>query len=84
LDYIVNPLPGLLGPVSIKLDAVAKHLSSPCNGLERHAIANTRVDCGQWSIWKPEESANPLGFGQWKGLESESTFALKAQGCATF
>jgi hypothetical protein len=65
LDYVWNPLPGLLGPVSIKLDAVPKHVSTAGDNLERHAIANTRVDRSRRSIWKPEEPANPLGFGQW-------------------
>ena len=30
-------------------------------------------------IGKPEESANPLGFGQWQRVEAETTFALEAQ-----
>jgi hypothetical protein len=74
----------LLSAVGIKLNAVAKHLGSTCNSLERHAIANAGVDCGRRSIWKAEESANRLGFGQWQRVEAESTFALKAQGWAPF
>ena len=46
LDDVGNPLPGLLGAVGIKLDTVAKHLSTAGDNLERHAIANTRVDRG--------------------------------------
>jgi hypothetical protein len=84
LDYVVNPLPGLIRAVSIKLDAIAKHFSTVSDGLKRHAIANTRVDCGRRGIWKPEEPANPLGFGQGQREESESTFALKAHGKAPF
>jgi hypothetical protein len=62
LDDVRNPLPGLLGAVGIQLDPVAKHMGSACNSLERHSIANTRVDCGRRIIWKAKESANPLGF----------------------
>jgi hypothetical protein len=29
--------------------------------------------------WKQEESANPLGFGQWQREKAEPTFADKAQ-----
>jgi hypothetical protein len=57
---------GLLGSVGIKLDAVPNKLSTAGENFERHAIANAGVNCGRWSsIWKPEESANPLGFGMW-------------------
>jgi hypothetical protein len=63
LDDVGNPLPGLLGAVGIKLDTVAKHLSTAGDNLERHAIANTRVDRGRRSAWEHEESTNPLGFG---------------------
>jgi hypothetical protein len=84
LDNVRNPLLGLLSAISIKLDAVAKYLSTVGDGLERHAIANTRVDCGRWSIWKLEEPVNPLGFGQWQRVETETTFALEAQDWAPF
>jgi hypothetical protein len=80
-----NPLPGLLGPAGIKLNTMAKHFSTIGDNLERHAITNTRVDLGQWSgISKPEESANPLGFRQRQREESDSAFALEAQGWAPF
>ena len=52
--------------------------------LERHAIANARVDCGGGLIGKQEKSTNPVGLGQWQGIEAESTFALKAQRWAPF
>jgi hypothetical protein len=78
LDDVGNPLPGLIGSVGIKLNAVAKDLSIAGDRLKRHAIANTRVECGQGSAWELEEPANPLGLGQWQRVESESTFALKA------
>jgi hypothetical protein len=45
-DDVGNPPSGLLGPVDIKLNTVAKHLSTVGDNLECHAIANTRVDCG--------------------------------------
>ena len=45
LNDVGNPLPGLLGPVRIKLNAVAKHFSTVGDNLEGHAIANTGVDC---------------------------------------
>jgi hypothetical protein len=64
LDDVGNPLPGLIGTVGIKLDTIAKHLSTAGDNLEGHAIANTRVDRGRWSIWKPEEPANLLALGQ--------------------
>ena len=46
LDDVRNPLPGLLGAVGIKLDTVAKDLSTVGDNLERRAIANTRVERG--------------------------------------
>jgi hypothetical protein len=46
LDYVWNPLPGFLGAVGIKLDTVAKHLGTLSDGLEGHAIADTRVERG--------------------------------------
>jgi hypothetical protein len=55
-------------------------LTTAGDNLECHAIANTWVDRGRWSIWIPEESANPLSFGHWQWIEAESTFVLKAQG----
>jgi hypothetical protein len=42
----VNPLPGLLSAIGIKLNPVANNLSPIGDNLEGHAIANTRVDCG--------------------------------------
>jgi hypothetical protein len=39
----------LLGPVRIKLNSVAMDLSTAGDYLERHAIANTRVDRRRWS-----------------------------------
>jgi hypothetical protein len=53
----------LLGAVGIKLNAIANNLSTLGDNLERHAIANTRVDRGRRSAWEHEESTNPLGFG---------------------
>jgi hypothetical protein len=44
LDYVGNPLPGLLGTVGIKLDAVAKHVGGTGDRLEGHAIANAGID----------------------------------------
>jgi hypothetical protein len=67
----------LLGPVGIKLNAVAKHLSTTGDSLECHAIANAGVDYGRWSIWKLKEQANSLGFEQWQRVEAESAFALE-------
>jgi hypothetical protein len=78
VNDVGNSLPGLLGPVGIKLDAVAKHLSTIGDNFECHAIANARVDRGRWSIWEQEESANPLGFRQGQRVEPESALALKA------
>jgi hypothetical protein len=84
LDDVGNPLHGLLSPKSIKFDAITKHVSTVGYSLERHTIANTRIDCGRWSPWEVEESADSLGFGQWQWVETESTFALEAQGRAPF
>jgi len=44
LDYVRNPLPGLVSAVGIKFDAVAKHLGATGDYLEGHAIANAGVD----------------------------------------
>jgi len=78
LDNIGNPLPGLVGTVGIKLNAVAKHVGTAGDRLERHAIADARVDRRR-RVWKQQESANPLGFGQWQRVEAESTLSLEAQ-----
>ena len=77
-------MPGLLGPVGIELNAIAKQLDPAGDNFERHAIANAGVDGGRWSIWKLEKSANPLGFGQWQGVEAKAAFALESQGWAPF
>jgi len=85
LDDVGNPLSGLLSAVCIKLYAIAKHFSTVGDNLECHAIANTGVERGRGSsIWKPEESADSLGFRQWQREEPESTFALEAQWWAPF
>jgi hypothetical protein len=44
LDYVGNPLPGLLGAVGIKLDAVAKHFGITGDCLESYAIADAGVN----------------------------------------
>ena len=46
LDYVGNPLPGLLGTVGIKLDAVAKHIGAAGDRLEGDAIADTGIERG--------------------------------------
>jgi hypothetical protein len=70
----------LLSAIGIKLNTVAKHLSTVGDCLERHAIANTGIKCRRRLVWEQEKPANPLGFGQGQRVEAESTFALKAQG----
>jgi hypothetical protein len=67
----------LLSAVGIKLNAIAKHLSTVGDRLKRHTIADAGVyrRCGL--IGKQEKSADPLGFGQGQGVEAESTFSLK-------
>jgi hypothetical protein len=79
LDDVGNPLPGLVGTVGVQLDTVAKYLSTVGDNLERRAIANTRVERGRGFIGKQEKSANPLRFGKWQRVESETAFALEAQ-----
>jgi len=39
LEYIGNPLPGLLSAAGIKLDAVAKYVGPTGDSVERHAVA---------------------------------------------
>jgi hypothetical protein len=80
LDYVRNALPGLLGAVGIKLDAVAKHLRTISDNLERHAIADTGIERRRGLVWEQEKPANPLCLGQGQRVEAESTFALKAHG----
>jgi hypothetical protein len=46
LDYVWNPLSGLLGAVCIKLDTVARHFSAAGDNLERRAVADARVERG--------------------------------------
>jgi hypothetical protein len=46
MDDVRNPLLGLLNAEGIKLNTVAKDLSTVGDNLERRAIANTRVDRG--------------------------------------
>jgi hypothetical protein len=76
--------PGLLGAVGVKLDAVAKHLGTAGDRLERHAIANARVDRGRGLIGKRQKSTKPLGFGQGQRVEAKPTFTLEAHGWAPF
>jgi hypothetical protein len=59
LDYIRNPLPGLLGAVGINFNTVANHLSTVGDNLERYTIANTWVERGRRCAWEPEKPANP-------------------------
>jgi hypothetical protein len=80
LDDVGNPLPGLLDPVRVELDAIAKNSGAVSDNLECPAITNTRVDRGRRSARELEKPANPLGFGQWQRVEPEPTSALKAQG----
>jgi hypothetical protein len=80
LGDVGNLLPGLLSAEGIKLNTVAKNLSTICDNLERHAITNTRVDRGRRRARELEEPPNSLGFGQWQRVEAETTFALEAQG----
>jgi hypothetical protein len=84
LDNVGNPLPGLIGTVGIKLDAITKHLSTLSDGIEGHAIADTGIKCRRGLVWEQEKPANPLGFRQWQRKEPESAFALEAQGWAPF
>jgi hypothetical protein len=44
LDYVRNPLPGLLGTVGVELDPVAKHVGGTGDRLKGHPIANARID----------------------------------------
>jgi len=78
LDYVRNPLAGLLSAIGIQLNTVAKDLSAVGDNLERRAIADTRVERGR----RPrelEEFANPVGFGQWQRVEAHLILADKAQ-----
>jgi hypothetical protein len=63
LDDVGNPLPGLLGAVGIKFNAVAKHLDPAGDSLESHTIADAGVKCRRGLVWQQEKPANPLGFG---------------------
>jgi hypothetical protein len=69
----------LVGTVGVQLDTVAKHLSAAGDNLECRAIANTRVERRRRSAWELQEAANPLRFGKWQRVESETAFALEAQ-----
>jgi hypothetical protein len=80
LDDVGNPLSGLFGAIGIKLNTVAKDLSTARDDFERDAIANAGVYRRRGLIGKQEKSANPLGFRQWQRVEAETTFADKAQG----
>jgi hypothetical protein len=62
LDEVWNPLPGLFGAVSVKLNPIAKHLCNLRDGLERHTITDARIDRSGCDIRKQEESPNALGF----------------------
>ena len=84
LDSVGNPPPGLLGMVGIKLNTVANRLGAAGDRLEGHAVADTGVNSRRQLFREQQESTNPLGFGQGKWVETESTFALKAQGRPPF
>lgn len=49
LDHIRNSLPGLLGTVSVQLNAVAEHLGTGGDGFKCHAVANAGVNSGRHS-----------------------------------
>jgi hypothetical protein len=65
LDYVGDPLPGLIGAVGIKFDAITKHIGIAGDRLKRHPITNTRIKCRRRLVRKQEKPANPLGFGKW-------------------
>jgi hypothetical protein len=58
LDDIGDSLPGLLGAVGIKLNAIAQYVGTAGDNLERHTMANTRVYCGGLCAWELEESTD--------------------------
>jgi hypothetical protein len=58
----------LIGAVSIQLDAVAKHVGTAGDRLEGHAFAGAGIERRR-RVWKEEESADPLSFGQWQQVE---------------
>src|SRR5947208_11490240 len=77
LNRVGNPLPGLLGPIGIKLDAVAKHFGAAGDSFERHTIADTGI-YRRSDFRKQEEPANALCFRQWKRVEAETGLAGEA------
>jgi hypothetical protein len=44
MNHLGNPLPGLLGAIGIKFNAVAKHLGAAGDRLKGHSIADAGVD----------------------------------------
>jgi hypothetical protein len=44
LDYVGNPLPGLVSTVGIELDPVAKHLGAAGDRLEGHSVAYAWIE----------------------------------------
>jgi hypothetical protein len=77
LNRVGNPLPGPLGAVGIKLDAVAKHFGAAGDSLERHTIADTGISRRRSDFRKQEKRANAPRFRQWKRVEAETRLAGK-------
>jgi hypothetical protein len=63
LDYVGNPLPGLLSAVGIQFDTVAEYLGTAGDRLEGHAIAGAGIERRREEIRKQDKSANPLSLG---------------------
>jgi hypothetical protein len=84
LDDVRNPLSGLLGAVGIELDPIAKHIGITGDRLKRHTIADAGIKCRRGLVWEQEKPANPLAFGQWQRVETETTFALESHTKAPF
>src|SRR5271167_1341345 len=64
LEHVGNSLPGLLGAVSVKLDAITNHLGRACDGLESRTITYARIKRRRRLLWKEQKPAIPPGFGQ--------------------
>jgi hypothetical protein len=84
LNYVGNPLTGLLGAVGVKLDSVAKHFGAGGDRLEGDAIAGAGIDRRRRLVREQEKSANPLGFGKWQRVKAKPSLAFKAQNRSPF
>src|SRR5262249_9894748 len=63
LDDVLQPLPRLLGPVAVQLDAVTKNRSVAGQSSKGYAVAHAWVNSGATALRKSKKAAEALSLG---------------------